>query len=176
MQSEGARNFFQLFGLPARFELDVDDLSARYRDLQRRFHPDRYASRPTQERRLALQMTAEINDAYRTLRNPVTRGRYLLGLRGVDTGEQGDTAMDPAFLVEQMELREAVAEARQGSQASTRLQQLGEQVQRDIDARTRRLGECLDCGGESSDARSLVRELQFLDKIRTELADMIPLA
>lgn len=174
MRAEAGRSFFELFGLPARYTLDVSDLAGRYRNLQLRFHPDRYASRSDQERRLALQMTAEINAAYRTLRDPVTRGHYLLELRGIDTDRHGNTAVDPAFLAEQMELREELAEARQGAGAHQRLQQLSERVQKDIEARTAQLGQCLDGDGAPNHAPALVRELQFLEKVRREISELVP--
>ncbi len=174
MQADPRQNFFELFDLPARYALDPVELATRYRVLQRRFHPDRYASRPDQERRLALQLTARINEAFQTLKDPVARGRYLLGLRGVDTGEESDTAMDPGFLGEQMELHEQLGEACGAPDAPGRLQQLAGRVSAAIASRTAELGRCLDADGAPSRARALVRELQFLAKLRSEIAERSP--
>ena len=107
------KNHFELFGLPVTFDVDVDDLASRYREMQRSVHPDRFANASDQDRRLSLQMTALINEAFQTLRDPVRRGRYLLNLRGVDLGDETDTSMNPAFLMEEMELRQQLDEGQQ---------------------------------------------------------------
>lgn len=171
MQADPGKNYFELFGLPARFDLDAADLASRYRDLQRRFHPDRFAAAPGPERRLSVQMTAQINAAYQTLRDDVARGRYLLGLQGINTDEETDTRMDPAFLMEQLELREELDEARQGDDRPARLAGLRERVERLQAAKTGLLRACF---AEDSDvarqrARELVREMQFLQKLANEI-------
>ena len=158
------QDFFDLFGLPPRFTIDAQDLAARYRGLQREFHPDRYATAPDSERRRAVQMTATINEAFQTLKDPVTRGRYLLQLRGVDTGEELDTRMDPGFLEEQMELRERLEDSGDAAAYETLLQDVGAR----FEARVHALGAALD-RGTLDGARSLVRELQFLKKLRGEI-------
>ena len=80
MQADLSKDYFELFGLPVAFDIDSNDLAVRYRQLQRQFHPDRFASAPAAERRLSVQMTAQINAAFQTLKDPVARARYLLGL------------------------------------------------------------------------------------------------
>ena len=168
------KNYFELFGLPVVFDIDGADLAARYHDLQRRFHPDRYASAPDQERRLSLQMTALINEAYQTLKDPLARGRYILSLQGISTDEETDTAMDPVFLLEQMELRENLAGARAAHDRPSRLAKLAQDVARRQTAGADELGCRLN---ENSDtararARSLVREMQFLRKVQHEIEDL----
>src|SRR6185503_1893686 len=98
-------------GLPVAYSVDPARLEASYRDLQSRVHPDRFAAGSEAERRVAMQWATRTNEAYRTLRDPLERARYLLHLRGYDTGEESNTAMPPDFLMQQMEWREAVAEA-----------------------------------------------------------------
>jgi molecular chaperone HscB len=174
MQADLGKNYFELFGLPPTFDLDVADLAARYRELQRRFHPDRFASATEIERRLSLQMTAQLNAAYQTLRDAVARGRYLLALQGVDTGEDTDTAMDPAFLMEQMDLRESLDEARGAPDRGERLDALRRQAEALFAARSADLGRSLS---EATDAardraRNLVREMQFLQKLEHEIEEL----
>ncbi len=169
MQADLGKNYFELFGLPASYDLDLTDLASRYRDLQRRFHPDRYATAPDSERRLSMQMTAQINAAYQALRDPVARGRYLLGLQGVATDEETDTRMDPGFLMEQMELREALDEARTAGDRATRCQVLQEQVQALLDKKITSLRHALGETSASQQARALVREMQFLQKLSQEI-------
>jgi molecular chaperone HscB len=174
MQADLGKNYFELFGLPVAFEVDLADLASRYRELQRRFHPDRFASSPETDRRLSLQVTAQINAAYRTLRDDVARGRYLLGLQGVDTGEETDTKMDPAFLMEQMELREDLDDARAATDRQARLEKLRTSVESMLAMKTAALGVLLkkDTGEAHRHARNLVREMQFLQKLANEIDEL----
>lgn len=169
MQADLGKSYFELFGLPASYDLDTADLAGRYRELQRRFHPDRYATAPESERRLAVQMTAQINAAYQALRDPVARGRYLLGLQGVTTDEDTDTRMDPAFLMQQMELREALDEARTATDRAARCQILQAQVESLMESRVADLRQALGNDAAGPQARALVREMQFLQKLTQEI-------
>lgn len=174
MQADLGKNYFELFGLPVAFDVDVADLAGRYRELQRRFHPDRFASATETERRLSLQMTAQLNAAYQTLRDVVARGRYLLSLQGVDTGEDTDTAMDPAFLMEQMELRENLDEARNAGDRGERLGILQRQVDELFEARSADLSRQFLAATDEARrrARNLVREMQFLQKLAREIEEL----
>lgn len=112
MSSVLTKNYFEIFSLPRRFELDRLELDRRYRHLQRSVHPDRYASGSNQERRIAVQQAAKINEAYEALKDPLLRGRYLLELAGVNIEQEQRNTQDPAFLMQQMELREELDEVR----------------------------------------------------------------
>ncbi len=174
MQADLGKNYFELFGLPATFDIDCADLALRYRDLQRQFHPDRFASATDPERRLSVQLTAQINSALQTLKDPVARARYLLGLQGVDTGEDTDTAMDRAFLMEQMELREALAEARAATDRHARLDVLRRHVEEGLETRSASLRLRFAENSEPArrQARNLVREMQFLQKLAHEVEEL----
>ena len=166
---EFAANHFDLLGLPARYALDAARLERGYRDLQSRVHPDRFAASPEAERRVAMQWAARANEAYRTLRDPIARARYLLSLKGYDTGEESNTSMPPDFLMQQMEWREAVAEAREASDAGA----LG-RLRGDIaKSRAEMLGlleRALDAERNYDAGCSLVRKLRFLDKLDEEIS------
>lgn len=95
---------FAALGLPRRFELDVEDLELRHRELARRLHPDRFARASADERLRSLRAATALNDAYRTLRDVVLRAEYLVELGGAKANERHP--VDPAFLVEILELRE----------------------------------------------------------------------
>ncbi len=174
VQAAVEKNFFELFGLPVSFDVDTADLAVRYRELQRQFHPDRYANATGPERRLSLEITAQINQGFQTLREPLSRGRYLLALRGVDTDEHTDTRMDPEFLVEQMELRESLDEVRHSAQGGERLEQLASRIDSLLRTRTEALGRKLSGGDvdELQHARQLVREMQFLKKTASEIEEL----
>lgn len=174
MQADLGKSYFELFDLPATFDIDVTELATRYRELQRRFHPDRFSSAPEPERRLSLQLTAQINAAFQVLKDPVARARYLLSLQGVDTGEDTDTAMDAAFLMEQMELRENLAEAHKATDRHQQLETLRQRVTKELEVRytllRARFAENSDMARRQ--ARNVVREMQFLQKLAHEIEDL----
>lgn len=164
MQTDLNKNYFELFGLPVGYRVDPADLNSRYRELQRHAHPDRYVGAGDAERRYALQLTAQLNAAWQTLKDPVQRGRYLLQLHGVDTGEETDTVMNSAFLVEQMELRERLEEARE-KQDTDDLHTIGERLRARLSESEHELATHFDRDVASlGRARELVREMQFLQK------------
>ena len=168
------KNFFELFGLSAAFDIDLTDLTQRYRGLARELHPDRYASGSGQERRLALQMTALLNQAHQTLKDPIARAAYLLQLRGVELGNDTDTKMDPEFLADQIELRERLDDARHDSNPRARYEELATIVERRLQETTDKLRTRLaPDAAHAEQARDIVRELQFLDRIRRQIVEMV---
>jgi molecular chaperone HscB len=110
-----SKNYFQLFSLPVDYVVDASALAENYRELQRVVHPDRFASASEQERRLSMQGATLINEAFQTLKDPMLRAKYLLSLHGVEWGDGKDNTQDMEFLMEQMELREQLAEAKDQS-------------------------------------------------------------
>ncbi len=111
VQPPGQADHFARLGLERRYDLDAKEVEARYFALQRRLHPDRFATRPPRERTLSLAQATSLNAAYETLMDPLGRAVYLLRLSGIETGGDGRTMNDPALLMEAMEMREALAEA-----------------------------------------------------------------
>lgn len=172
MTPEFTRNHFELLGLPVSYTVDAAELDRAYRELQGRVHPDRFASSTEAERRVAMQWAARANEAYRTLRHPLDRARYLLGLKGFDTGEESNTAMPPDFLMQQMEWREGV-EAGRASRDARSLERLRGEIHAEREDMQALLARAL--GGERNyDAGcSLVRKLRFLDKIEAQIDDAL---
>lgn len=110
-----AETYFDLFGLPCRYALELDELERRYREASRKWHPDRFGRAPAQERVKVLKRATDFNEAYRVLKSDARRAEYLLKLQGIDLGaeESGrQPAMDPEFLDEVLELREMLLLAR----------------------------------------------------------------
>jgi molecular chaperone HscB len=170
MVSEAGKNFFELFGLPVGFDLDSGELSVRYRELQRMVHPDKYAAGSDAERRVSMQLTTRVNEAYQTLKDPVRRARYLLSLGGTDPREETDTAMDPAFLMEQMELRETLSEVRALSDPHKMLAELANET---MIRMQQKIGLFRDSyARDPVRARQSLREMQFLDKLRREIEEL----
>ncbi len=102
-------NYFSLLGLPVSFVIDKNKLTSNYHDIQKSIHPDNFANATALERRLSVQKAAQINDALQTLKNPLQRSIYLLSLYDIELGENNNS-VDPAFLMEQMELRENLSQ------------------------------------------------------------------
>ena len=104
-------NDFELFELAPTFELDRAQLDERWKNLQREVHPDRHAAADAQTQRQAMQWSVRINEAYQRLKDPLARASYLCELNGAPVQAENNTAMPPAFLMQQMEWREALEEA-----------------------------------------------------------------
>lgn len=167
-----SQDYFALFGLPARYRFDPAELDAAYRKLQSEVHPDRFASAGDDERRLAMQSSSRVNEAYRALRNPVERASYLLSLRGVDALSETDTSLSPEFLEEQLECREAMAEAVAGRDIDA-LTALGKNVEQRAAELERTLSEELDRAMTPPTSRMNLRELKFLSKVAADISTAI---
>ncbi len=104
-------NDFELFGLTQQFAQDRTALDARWKDLQREAHPDKFAAQGDAAQRVAMQWSVRINEAYQRLRNPLKRAAYLCELAGSPVNAHSNTAMPAAFLMQQMQWREELDEA-----------------------------------------------------------------
>jgi molecular chaperone HscB len=162
------QNHFELFGLAPAFALEAEALERSYRDIQSKVHPDRFAHAGDAERRASLQWTTRVNEAYRTLKDPLQRAKHLLELRGVDVAFETNTAMPADFLVQQMALRESLEEAVQTKDAAA-LDTLRKNLAGEKRALERRIGESIDAKNDYAGAAGLVRKLMFLDKLDTEI-------
>src|SRR4051794_4536174 len=156
---------FELFGLSPRFQLDAVALERAYREIQARVHPDRFADAGAAERRASLQWTTRVNEAYRSLKHPVQRASHILALHGVDVAFETDTAMPQDFLVQQLELREALEEAKDASALAALQEKLAGQKQQ----LAHEIGEAIDRRKDYAGAAGLVRKLQFLEKLHAEI-------
>lgn len=165
---QAMQNHFELFGLSAAFGLETEVLERSYREIQSRVHPDRFAHAGDAERRASLQWTTRVNEAFQTLKNPVTRAQHLLTLHGVDVAFETNTAMPPEFLMRQMELREALESATAAKDAS-RLDTLRAELTQSRRVLEEHIGEAIDAKQDYRGAAELVRKLQFLDKLDSEI-------
>ena len=165
-------DFFSLFELPRAFRLNLSELDSRFRDVQAQVHPDRFAHATEAERRLSMQWATHANEAYQTLKKPLERAKYLLHLAGHDIQAENNTAMPADFLMEQMEWREAVMEAR-GGRDHHELEHLYLRLQNDIRSSYDELGELLDDRQDAAEATDRVRRLMFLEKLLYEIDDAL---
>jgi molecular chaperone HscB len=161
------QNHFDLFQLPAAFTLDLGALDAAYREVQGRVHPDRFVNATDAEKRVAMQWATRANEAYQTLKNPQKRAQYLCEQNGVDLQTESNTAMPMDFLMQQMEWREALGEARAAKDLAA-LEQLDAELKRENKARLLQIGQQLDAGDYQHAAQG-VRALMFLEKFGAEV-------
>ncbi|MGD8784702.1 MAG: Fe-S protein assembly co-chaperone HscB [Thioalkalispiraceae bacterium] len=167
MAVELTQNYFEIFGLPVAFQIDISILTERYRELQKTVHPDRFANSSDRDRRLAVQQAALINEALSTLKSPLKRARYILQLKGVTFDDENETTMDPEFLMEQMELREAVADVKAQDDPFSSLNQIMESIKNNMDKMIRDLQDLIS-KDELEAAKMQVQKLQFLEKLMHE--------
>ncbi|GMQ87628.1 MAG: co-chaperone HscB [Gammaproteobacteria bacterium] len=166
------QNYFELFSLPQQYVLERVDLDARYRELQRMVHPDRYASAGDQERRVSMQQATHINEAYQVLKDSLRRGRYLLELRGHAIEDRQTTHQDPEFLMQQIELREALAEIRRQDDPLQALDRLAREIQAQYRALESELAQALDAGEEIEPAVTLVLKMQYFMRLQNEIQEL----
>lgn len=164
-------NHFETLGVPAAFRLDEKALEERYRELTRLLHPDRHAAGGPTARRLALEKTIAVNDAWRTLKDPARRAAYLLKLRGIDLGEAGAQGagkyLPQMFLMEVMELRESFDDAR-AARRTADVEKLAEQVRGDRQRALEALGAAFDRNDDEEAARQL-SVLRYYDRFLGEV-------
>lgn len=164
-------NYFHLYDLPEQYSLDVNALRSTYRDLQRKTHPDKFARASQQEQLLAVQYAATINDAYDVLTSPLKRAIYMLKLAGFEIDPQQSAAMDPMFLMQQIELREELEQVSRTNDPEAALEKISEQLESELDALQKIFGTqivALDDSGACS-AQDTVKKMQFVVKVQAEV-------
>ncbi|MCC4785588.1 co-chaperone HscB [Vibrio splendidus] len=161
-------NHFELFGLPLQFQLDGSLLSSQFRDLQRQFHPDKFAIASERDRLLAVQKAAQINDAYQVLKNPISRAEYLLVQHGEDIRGEQQTMQDPMFLMEQMELREELEDIADSSDPEDALFAFEGKVSKMYKQQLSALQQELESEAWL-EAADRVRKLKFIAKLKNEI-------
>jgi len=177
-------DYYELFGLPRQLNISLDDLQKRYYELSRQLHPDRFMRKPEAERQRALDMSSALNDANRTLKDPIKRAQYLLKLEGFDMGEQGSKDVPPQLLEEVFELNMALEEMRGGDDsARPQLEQAESNFTRmmeEVDQRLQALFENYDSAprretlGEIRGALNRRKYIQnLLNEVHAELAPQI---
>jgi molecular chaperone HscB len=162
------QNHFELFGLSAAFALDKEVLEKAYREIQSQVHPDRFAHAGDAERRASLQWTTRVNEAYRTLKDPVQRAKHILDLHGVDVQFETNTQMPTDFLLQQLELREELEAAAAKKDASC-LDAIRTRLRREKGLLEAQIGEALDQKKNYEGAAGQVRKLMFLDRLDSEI-------
>ncbi|WP_373745738.1 Fe-S protein assembly co-chaperone HscB [Neisseria dentiae] len=159
--------YFALFELEPVFDINVETLEQTYRLLAARFHPDKYAAASAFEQKQAVMMASAINEAYRVLKNPTERAAYLLQQHGIEADAPEHTAFAPEFLMQQMEWRETLEEARAGGNTAA-LAELDEEIAAEQQNLQQQLRTAFSRQNHD-EAAALVRQSRFLDKLRQEI-------
>jgi len=120
-------NYFEVFGLPKRLNLDLNSLEKSFHELSRKYHPDYFTTAPAADRQRALQMTATLNDAYRTLRHPVRRVEHLVEIEGF---KPDGSKVPKSFLMEVFEINEQLDEAKSGSASKEQIAALRQEIEK----------------------------------------------
>lgn len=164
-------NYFQLFGIEVSFDVDLNQLSQRYQALQKTAHPDRFAHASSQEQLVAVQKSAEINDGYQTLKEPMKRAEYLLTLRGVEMPSEQKSFSDNSFLMRQMELREMLAEVKFADDIETALEHTQQELAQEYQTHFELMKVQIQENSAASNALACdnLRKLKFYQKLNIEV-------
>jgi molecular chaperone HscB len=159
---------FATLGLPRGFDVDLAAVEKTHRELSRALHPDRFVGAGASERRAALSKAVEVNEAWRVVRDPIRRAQALLELAGAAVGEERAGAAAPEFLMEMLEQREALAEAKQARDLA-RVHALAKAVEERSAAVERELGEGF-ARGEAASLAGKLGELRFYRRFLDEVS------
>jgi len=158
-------NDFDLFGVAQRFAQDRAALDARWRALQAEVHPDKFAADGAAAQRVAVQWAVRVNEAYQRLKDPLKRGAYLCELAGQPINAENNTAMPGSFLMQQMEWRESLDEARTVQQVEA----LADTVAAHRNGALQKLQKLLDEQQDAAAAAQQVRALMFVERFAEDV-------
>lgn len=164
------QNYFEIFNLPTSYDIDLTELSTRYRKLQNAIHPDKFANASDLERRISMQQSALINEAYQTLKSPLLRARYMLQLKGVDLANESSVNMDSEFLMQQMRLREALEQVRDAQDPEAKLLVIAKEIEQAIAEQITVVSRFFkeDNAEQLDKIADYVRRMQFMAKLQQE--------
>ena len=158
-------NDFDLFNVPVQFSQDSAVLDARWKELQREAHPDKFAAQGAAAQRLAMQWSVRINEAYRRLKNPLKRATYLCELHGAPIEAETNTAMPADFLMQQMEWREALDDA----ETLKSIEEISLQLSQNEREQLSKLEQLIDGQKNFVAASGQVRSLMFTERFASEI-------
>lgn len=156
---------FELFGLAPQFAQDRAAIDARWKDLQREAHPDKFAAQGAAAQRLSMQWSVRINEAYQRLKDPLKRAAYLCELNNAPVNAENNTAMPIEFLMQQMAWREALDEA----SSAADLDDLNAQVMAARGEALQECGQLLDAQHDYAGAVQQVRALMFIERFACDV-------
>ncbi len=156
---------FELFDIPAQFAQDRVVLDARWKDLQREAHPDKFAAQGAAAQRIAMQWSVRINEAYARLKVPLKRATYLCELNGAAINAHTNTAIPPAFMMMQIEWREALEDANTAAE----LEKISAETAQYERSQLSKIEQLLDVQHDYAAAAQEVRSLMFVERFVSEI-------
>lgn len=165
-------NYFELFAIAEQFDLDTTTLEQNFRQIQSAHHPDRFVSAPANEKLAAMQMATLANEGYSVLKTPARRAKYLLERQGIDAIADTNTAMPADFLMQQMEWRERIEDARMAGSIAD-LDEIANELRHESKALNKQLHELFDIKKDLASATEITRKLIFIDKVRADIDQVI---
>ena len=160
---------FELFGIPIRFAQDRAAIDARWKELQREAHPDKFAAQGAAAQRVAMQWSVRINEAYQRLKNPLRRASYLCELHGAPINAENNTAMPVDFLTQQMAWREALDDAK----TVVDMEEIASESRASGREQLSKIERTLDVEQDFSAAAREVRSLMFIERFSSEVEERI---
>jgi molecular chaperone HscB len=170
--SDNQADYFQLFNLPEQYAIDTKLLEANFRKIQSASHPDRFVNAAASEKLASMQQATLSNEAYDTLKNAARRAKYLLARRGIDAVAETNTALPMDFLMQQMEWREQLDDAKQANDIAS-LERLYVQLRAEAKTMEANLTELIDVKKDDASALALTRKLIFIDKVSADIQQAI---
>ena len=163
-----SKNYFELFNLPSVFNLNLEKLELSFREIQSEVHPDRFVSGTTSEKSHSMQTATLANEAYITLKAPALRAAYLLALQGINATPETNTKMPADFLMQQMEWREALEDAKVEKNIAA-LENLLAEMQSEVKSLQADLAFQFDEKNDLAEATEATRKLIFIDKVCADI-------
>jgi len=165
-----SQNFFTLLKIPEAFVIDLERLDQNYQDIQKEIHPDRFASFDDETKLESIKKTAQVNDAYQTLKSPIRRAEYMLQLHGMNIHDEKYTSVPQDFLIQQMEWREELEIQKHNKLA---LEKLATEIQKNKNDMLNQLPAFFAHKDDLNDAIKITRELNFIEKIEQHIHDAL---
>lgn len=162
------RNYFELFGIAENFSINQEQLAEKYRSFQSELHPDRFANASDQERRISVQTTAYVNEAYTTLKSDLKRSHYLLKLSDIEFNADTETSSDAAFLMQTMELHEQVEDASSADSPLEALDELSKQLKQQQQQLVAQFTNQYE-DNDLDSAKETVLKLQFYERLTDQV-------
>ena len=172
IQSNKLQSYFELFGLESAFNIDLTMLESNYRKIQSESHPDRFVNATSAEKLKSMQMATLANEAYQTLKNPASRAKYLLELQDIEAISETNTAMPADFLMQQMEWRETLEDAKAAKDMDA-VDQLLNEIKQEAKSLNVTLISLIDEKQDYSSATDATRKLIFIDKVCADINKVI---
>ena len=152
------QNFFELFNLPEKFQIDTEKLQENYRSIQKEIHPDRFATSSENEKMQSMIKTTQINDAYQTLKSPIKRAKYILSLHKFNE----KVTLPPDFLMQQMEWEEHLEEIEKDK---NKLEQFKLSIFKEYEQHSSLAQQQIDNEQKWSEAAITIDKLYFIEKL-----------